>query len=180
MKLSNFFFAATLLMLALGGCIESEENFQPTLLAYYKPVYASEQELFKIQVQPVRSLHDPGRIYTKGTLLIINERFKGFHLIDNADPANPKPLMFLEVPGAVNMAMQGQYLYADNVTDLITIDLSDLQQIKEVNRQKDVFEGFKPYPLLRDVGFECVDKKKGIVVGWELADMPSGEVECWR
>lgn len=179
MKRSQFFFAIALLTATLSGCIESEDSLPP-LTAYYKPIYATEQDLFKIKTVPAKPLHDPGRIYVKGTLLIINERYKGYHLVDNTNPITPKPLLFLDVPGAVNMAMQGQYLYADNLTDLVTIDLGDLQQIKEVNRQKDVFKGFQPYPLLQNVGFECVDKKKGVVVGWEVADMPAGGPDCWR
>lgn len=133
-----------------------------------------------MNTRPGRTLHDPGRIYLKGTLLIINERFKGFHLIDNTDPANPQPLLFLEVPGAQNMAMQGHHMYVDNLTDLVTIDLSDLQNIREVNRQKNVFEGSQEYPPFREVGFECVDPDRGIVVGWELADETVTNPACWR
>lgn len=177
-----FIFSTTLFLLAVihTSCIGEFGDVMPPIMEYYKPVYANAQELYQVSTMPSRPLHDPGRIYLKGSLLIINERYKGFHLIDNSDPANPKPLMFLKVQGAVNMAMQDQYLYADNITDLVTIDLSNLQQIREVNRQKDVFEGNQKYPPFRNVNFECVDPKRGIVVGWELADAPKGKPECWR
>lgn len=163
----------------LSGCIESEDSL-PFFQTYYRPVYVSEQQAFRFQVQPARALQDPGRIYVKDHLLIINERFKGFHVVDNSNPADPKPLLFVEVPGALNMAMQGAYLYVDNITDLVTLDLSNLQNIREVNRQKGVFSRSQNYPPMRDVGFECVDPKKGIVIGWEEAPAPSKGAECWR
>ena len=147
---------------------------------YYKPIYSNAGEVFKVSVQNARPLHDPGRIYVKGTLLIINERFEGFHFFDNADPENPKPLLFLKVPGAVNMAIMGSYMYVDNFTDLLTIDISDLGQVKEVNRKKEVLVGSATHPPHENVGFECVDLSRGVVIGWELAEKPSGELECWR
>ena len=173
-------FSSAVLLASLMGCIEGNDDSIRPLQAYYKPVYANKQDLFRIKVQAAKPLSNPGRIYLKDKLLIINERFQGFHIIDNTDPADPKPLLFLEVPGAVNMAMQGQYLYADNITDLLTIDLGDLQQIREVNRQKNTFTGNQNYPPFRDVGFECVDASRGVVVGWEEAPMPATKPECWR
>lgn len=184
MKHSILFSAAFLLStLLLTGCFpeDDEPPMGRNFNGYYKPVYANAGDLFKVSVKPARDLQDPGRIYLKDQLLIINERSKGFHVINNADPAAPEPLVFIEVPGAVNMAMQGQYMYVDNLTDLVTIDLSNLQQIREVNRQKDVFEGsFQNYPPFWNVGFECVDPNRGMVVGWELAEAPAGGPECWR
>ncbi|EMR04587.1 LVIVD repeat-containing protein [Cesiribacter andamanensis] len=176
---TNFLLALLLVGTFLTGCMGPDEDEQP-FREYYRPVYAAEQLAYRIQVQPARTLQNPGRIYVKDHLLIINERFKGFHLIDNSDPANPQPLLFLEVPGAGNMAMQGSFMYVDNMTDLLTLDLSNLQDIREVNRQKGVFDGRQNYPPMRNVAFECVDPKRGVVVGWEKADMPGKGYECFR
>ena len=176
----SIIFLLLAVLASLSGCVESMDDAAPPLQAYYKPIYANKQDLYRIKVHAARPLNNPGRIYLKDKFLIINERFQGFHVIDNTDPAEPKPLLFLEVPGAVNMAMQGQYLYADNITDLLTIDMGNLQQIKEVNRKKDTFKGNQNYPPFRDVGFECVDASRGVVVGWEEAPMPSTRPECWR
>lgn len=175
----NFFLALLIGGSMLSGCYVTDEDsiqFQE----YYKPVYITEQLAYRIQIQPARVLKDPGRIYVKDQLLIINEKFKGFHLIDNSNPEEPRPLLFLEVPGAGNMAIQGHYMYVDNITDLLTLDISNLQDIREVNRQSGVFPGSQNYPPMRNVGFECVDPKRGIVIGWEPAEQPSGGAECWR
>jgi hypothetical protein len=175
----NFLLALLLGGCLLSGCFVTDEDsirFQE----YYKPVYISEQLAYRIQLQPARSLQEPGRIYVKDNLLIVNETFKGFHLFDNSNPEDPRPLLFLEVPGAGNMAIQGDYLYVDNITDLLTLNISNLQDIQEVNRQKGVFPGSQNYPPMRNVGFECVDPKRGIVVGWEQASPPAKGAECWR
>lgn len=177
MKHLRFFLPAVFLS-CLWSCVETDP--EPNTEVYFKPIYAAAKDVYRVERLSARPLKDPGRIYLKDHLLIINERFEGFHFIDNTDPANPKPLFFLKVTGAVNMAMQGPYLYADNLTDLLTIDLSNLAQVKEVNRQKDVFKGHQAYPPFENVYFECVDPDRGLVIGWEEAPMPAGEPECWR
>lgn len=64
------------------------------------------------------------------------------------------------------MAVKGNTLYADNVTDLVAIDISSPEAVKVVKRIINVFPTQK-YPALTNVIFECVDDKRGIVVGWE-------------
>lgn len=176
------FFSLLVLLLCQTACFIREdwgETREPGDLPYYTPIYASNEQAFLIQTLESRPMHNPGRIYLKGALLIVNERGKGFHFFNNADPKNPIPLLFLAVPGAQNMAMQGQYLYADNVTDLITLDLTNLQQIKEVDRKKNVFKNQQLYPPNTQVAFECVDAKKGTIVGWKETENP-GNPGCWR
>lgn len=84
-------------------------------------------------------LKNPAKIYVFGQYLLISEAKKGIHIIDNTDPKNPKNLTFLSIPGVLDMAVKDNVLYADNYTDLVSFDISDINKIKEIGRLKNMF-----------------------------------------
>lgn len=146
-----------------------KEDFVVTGL---KPVYMSLQNITLVESEPAREFGTLGKIISTGNFILINEQFKGVHLIDNSNPLDPTNLHFWKIPGNVNFTIKGNYLYADNTRDLLTVDISDPAEIKLVNRIENVrqdaelslpdqFEGF----------FECVDYSLGIVTAWEEATL---------
>ena len=106
----------------------------------------------------------PGKIYFKDNFIFINEYQKGIHVINNADPSNPEFITFMEIPGNIDMAIKGNMLYADSYIDLLTIDISDFNDIKEVDRDTSVF----PYiiPEYVDGFLGEVDVSKGVIIGY--------------
>ncbi len=89
--------------------------------------------------QPVKStaprgLEEPGKIYVKDSYLFIIETKQGIHVIDNTDPANPRPLSFIPVPGTVDLAVRDNILYADSYIDLVALDISNPTTVREVSR----------------------------------------------
>lgn len=92
-----------------------------------------------VGVDPARGLVNPGKIYTKDNYLFINELKQGIHLIDNRNPSAPKPLAFISIPGNGDIAIRDNFLYADSYMDLVTFDISNLADIHEVSRSKNVF-----------------------------------------
>jgi len=82
----------------------------------------------------------PGKIYLYGQYLFINESGKGIHIINNSDKRNPGQVGFINIPGNYDMAVKGDILYADNYVDLLAFDISNLSDIKEVNRLEGVFD----------------------------------------
>lgn len=109
----------------------------------------------------------PGKIYFKDNFIFVNEYQKGIHVIDNADPANPQNISFIEIPGNVDMAVKGDKLYADSYIDLLTIDISDMDNITEVDRDTSVF----PYiiPDYEDGILSELDMRKGVIVGYTVS-----------
>lgn len=106
------------------------------------PVYLSlsdirAQPITVIKSQPVTS---PGKIYIHGDYLFVNEQNKGIHIIDNSNPALPKILNFISIPGNVDMAVNNNILYADHYIDLLAIDISDPKSVKVVKTVEGVFE----------------------------------------
>ncbi len=144
----------------------------------YQPIYASPAELARIESQPGRALRRPGKIYVKDNYLFVNDLGEGIHIIDNSDPASPRKVSFLRILANYDMAVKGSYLYADNASDLVVLDIRDPLNIKVVKRIEKAIPQ-SDYPPYANVWFECVDKGKGAVVGWEKVNV-SSPTACFR
>lgn len=94
----------------------------------------------QVKAESPRSLKQPGKMYVKGKYLFVNEIKKGIHIIDNGNPANPKFVTFINIPGNGDIAVRDNILYADSFSDLVSIDITDPAASKEVGRVKNVFK----------------------------------------
>jgi len=164
-------------LLGLDSCNTDSAPDPPVQWPTYRPVYASHQEVRKVEALPPQPIRRPGKIYIKDRYLYINEIGRGIHIVDNADPAKPVRLGFLAIPGNQELAIKGDILYADNTLDLIAISLADPRNIRVVKRIENAFP-YPSYPTERNVRFECADPNKGIVVRWEPATVPNPR--CFR
>lgn len=132
------------------------------------PVYMSFSELRNaVELKEDVPLVNPGKIYFKDNFIFIIEELKGIHVFDNSDPSSPVKKTFINVPGAVDMAISGNVLYTDSYIDLVAIDVQDIDNIKEVGRVHDVLPYTVP-PVDNDFPMANVDKSKGVVLEWEL------------
>ena len=119
------YFAIPLILLVvfLSGCLKDKYTMTYTLMY---PVYADKNEvLASINSDPKSTISNPGKIFIYGKYIFLNEIDKGVHVIDNSNPAKPKPIRFLKIPGSLDMAVKGSTLYADMYSDLLTIDISN-------------------------------------------------------
>jgi hypothetical protein len=144
----------------------------------YRPVYATESEVKNVSTKEAMPLKDPGKIYLFDSFLFINEKGKGIHIIDNKDPKSPENLSFISIPANYDIAVKGQWLYADNATDLLVFDLSDPGQPKMAKRIANAVTNTN-YPPFQNIYFECVNAKSGIVIGWEKVSMQT-RPDCYR
>ncbi len=123
-----------------SGCLR--DRCEDTLTyVYYEPVYVQPQDFRDSRpvAEVPRPLKNPGKMYVMGKYLLINELNEGIHVFDNTHPDRPLPIAFWKILGNVDMAMRGSYLYADQYTDLLTIDVRDVQRPKLVSRVQTVF-----------------------------------------
>lgn len=79
--------------------------------------------------------------------------------------------------GNIEFAVRDNVLYADHLGDLVAIDVSDWNNPRELSRTKHQFWDQR-IPPGGDKYFECVDRNKGTVVGWELATL--NNPTCFR
>ncbi len=132
------------------------------------PVYMSYDDLrLAVSQSGPADLVNPGKIYFKDDYIFIVEEMKGIHVINNADAANPVNIAFINIPGNVDIAVKDNILYADSYVDVVALDVSDLSNVKEVDRVTDVLPYSIPaydteYPLA------AIDETQGVVVDWEI------------
>jgi len=143
----RFFSLLALISAALfSGCLRDDCTSERSYVRF-DPVYKSVSEIrTTVKAESPRTLHSPGKIYALGNYLFINEKQAGIHVIDNSDPSNPQTIAFWSIPGNVDMVIRDKFLYADQYIDLLTIDISDIQNPQLVCRAENVFPlfGFDP------------------------------------
>ncbi len=111
----------------------------------YLPIYKTMAEINEeIKFVPQRVLDKPGKIYYYDRYILINEREKGVHIIDNSDLRNPIKKGFIEIPGNVDISMTGQYIYADMSFNIVVIDISNFQNPRVVHVISDIKESWWP------------------------------------
>ncbi len=134
----------------------------------YKPVYMSYNDLREsVRSTNIRELENPGKIYYKDNYIFIVEELKGIHVYDNSDNSSPAPVSFVEIPGVIDIAISGYYLYADSYIDLVVLNVQDPENINEAYRLKDVLPYTVP-PHDSDYPEGRVDSDKGVVLEWQL------------
>lgn len=148
-----------------SACIEENAYQKIGPVEGYKPVYAESFQQEVLFLAP-RTIASPGKIYVFGNYLFVNEMLEGVHVINNTDPSNPINIAYIQIPGNVDIAVRENVLYADNYTDLVAIDMSDVNNPKVCDRETNVFNIMQNYPDMSGVYFECVDRSKGVVTGW--------------
>ena len=149
----------------------------------YVPVYSKDESIKKITAETPRATVKSGKMYTTGNLLFQVEPDSGIHIIDYADPQHPKKISFIHSMLCKEVAVKNGFIYTNNFSDLVVIDISDLNHIHEVSRVEGVFPDLAlQYPTkdstFSTIYFECPDPSKGIITGWIRQTIKNPK--CWR
>ncbi|HAM98191.1 MAG TPA: hypothetical protein DCQ26_06235 [Marinilabiliales bacterium] len=161
---SKFLFGFVVLV-AMASCQDTVTE------TYYvnTPVYMTYDELrTSFKSGEAQEIIQSGKIYFKDDYIYVNEFQKGIHIIDNSDPENPINMKFIDIPGNVDLAIKGNILYADSYVDLVSIDISDIENIVEVDRDTNIF----PYiiPAYDDGIVEGIDQNQGVIIGYTVTE----------
>jgi len=139
MKILNVLFLFATIAVLAASCTKDQCR-QEVVYTKYNPIHATYDEIrADIRSEAPRELENPGKIYFYQDHIFINEYLEGIHIIDNSDPQNPTPISFIPVLGNIDMVIKNNQLIVDNYTDLVTLDISDLNQVRLLNRQEDAF-----------------------------------------
>jgi len=132
-----------------------------------KPIYTSVESIERIEIKTDEKLEVPGKIYVYKNYLLVNDQGKGIHIYNNSNPSSPKHISFISIPGNNDFSVRNNTIYADNITDMVMIDINQPSKPVYKNRIKSVF----PTQIFPDQAgkFECVDASKGVVLKWEKA-----------
>lgn len=130
----------TALFVTLGfisSCLR-DECTQTKQYVQLNPVYMKAEDFRKDEIltQVQAPLKNPGKIYFYKDYLLVNEKGKGIHFYNMSDLSNPVHEIFYLIPGNFDMAIVDDQLIADNVVDLIKIDISNLENPVLVTRSE--------------------------------------------
>ena len=117
-----------------------------------------------------KEMVNPGKIWTTQDKIYVVERYKGVHIIDNTNPANPRPTGFITAPGCMDIAIKEGVVYLDNAVDLVAFDLASGTVTK---RLKNYF----PEPVSpTGKTYYNPNSYEIILVGWKQTQKQSGRL----
>lgn len=141
----------------------------------YVPVYGADSgDVYKITSAPVRQTIKAGKIYVQGKTLFQVEQLAGVHVINYSNKENPVKLGFIKSRGCSEVAYKNGFLIINNLDDLVFIDVSDINNIKEASRIRHAFVQFyvdqynNSRPPVSGKYYVCPNYYKGDIVEWKL------------
>lgn len=160
-------FSVFSLVVLMASCAKDNCTRNMTYVKY-TPIYKTLDEIRETPTfESARELKNPGKIYLYGSLILINERYEGIHIVDNSNPSAPNRMGFISIPGNIDMAVSGNLLYADNYIDLLTLDISNIQNIQLLDREENAF------PLMN----QSMDPDQGLLVAYHTEEVTE-DVDC--
>lgn len=159
-------FLLVAVMLGFGACVKDSCK-QTHTYTYYEAVYKTKDEVrANIKSNPARPIENPGKIYTLGKYIFLNEVDRGIHIIDNTNPSQPVNAFFIDIPGNLDIAVKENILYADLYTDLVAINISNPATIKV----EKIIEGIFPYRYYGNGFVRGVVSNDQIITDWVKID----------
>ncbi|UJH66332.1 LVIVD repeat-containing protein [Allomuricauda sp. SCSIO 65647] len=175
----NVFLTLFVAAIALLSC-EDDENgpFEDYLVA--RPLTISKTEFRESSVTVVDPLpiDESGKMYAYKDYIFVNDKYKGVHVIDNSSPENPQKVSFIKIAGNVDISIKDDYLYADSLTDLVVLDISDVNNVTIVDWLEGVlgdggfwlaaeFQNIE-WPQADIYDYDGIDFNEDVIVGWQV------------
>lgn len=169
---------STSIILSLLLCItffSCDDESRSELVTVAVPELMSKSDFRKttVDIKVPQPIENPGKIYTYRNYIFVNDVNKGVHVINNSNPESPEPIAYIKILGNEDISVKGNFLYADSATDLVVFDISNIREIKLVERLEDVFETyfFHVPELPQDAqitDWSAYNYETDIIVGWTV------------
>ena len=166
-----------ILILMLGcltfiSCINDDAEYITVKVA--TPEYMTLEALrSSVEITSPIPIIESGKIYVYNNLILVNDKNKGIHIIDNSNPENPQKIACIKIKANNDMEIKGDYLYADSLMDLVVFDISDINNIRETTRLKDVFPAYVTLPIDENLVVDYGDygyNPNEIIVNWNITE----------
>lgn len=138
----------------------------PASVDGWAPIYASSDSIKKIESVDARSITNGGKIYIKDDILYQVENGQGIHVIDYSNPSTPRKLRFIRCYGAQELSIMNNYLYTNNINDLVVLNIADVNNVQLASRKENLLRMVEETPPAEGY-FECPDHTKGVIIGWQ-------------
>ncbi len=166
-------FSLFLLMLISFSC-DDDGPYEEYLVARPVLMDAIAFKTEAIAISEPTPIVSSGKIYAYGSYIFINDVDRGFHVIDNQNPATPKSIAFIKLEGNYDISIKDDKLFADSYGDLVIFDISDINDIQLISRlenaiyNNDVWLANLDFPQADIYDYSKIDYNTDIVVGWEV------------
>jgi hypothetical protein len=157
----------------LSSCLKDSCKDELTYYRYDAVYVTPDEYRVPVTIDNPRELKNPGKIYFYNDFILINEIREGLHIIDNTDPAQPVNRAFISILGNIDMAVADGVLYADAYTDLVSLNVVNINNITELNRRHDVFTS---HYHANNNGIVSHYQKTDIVQSLDCSDMNFGRI----
>jgi hypothetical protein len=158
-----------LLIILIPGCMKDKITRTYKISTPIYEVLSTFRETIKSQ--PAAPVETTGKLTVISKYIFLSEPGKGIHVIDNSDPANPKNISFINIPGNEDMAIRGNTLYADAYGDLVSFDISDPLNVVARNFAANVFPDHSIYGYNSAYPGAPVNPDSiNVIVGWTTKD----------
>lgn len=136
----------------------------------YKPVYGTEINAKTITFIPgSQPVLTGGNIYAFQHYIFQIDPGRGIHVIDNTIPSEAHRIGFISVRGCSQMSVKNDKLYTNCYDDLVVLDVSDINNVREYSRINGVFSEYKyDSPLAQPPvsGYYECPRYDSLVIGW--------------
>lgn len=126
-----------------SSCKKQAGSGKPTkTYTIYTPVYEDKAAVLgRINGSALEAVSHAGKIYIKDNYIFLNDVNKGIHVYDNSNPAAPRQIAFLAIPGNLDIAIKGNTLYADMYNDMLALDITNMRQARITKTIENLFTG---------------------------------------
>ena len=158
-----------MIALLFAGCMKDKITATYTIsVPIYQTLTAFRET---IKSQPASDIMIPGKLTVAGRYIFLSEPYKGIHVIDNINPASPKNVAFINIPGNEDMAIKGNTLFADAYSDLVSFDISNPLNAVAKNFAANVFpDNSIYYTAYNSTGTNINPNDIDVIVGWATHD----------
>lgn len=134
-KTLRFFSGLFLFILLFHAC--KKDEFKRSI--WVKKGQSVQDIRASFSVEPPRSITHPAGVYRSGNLLFLLQENEGVGIMDITQPEAPVDKVFIKLLSNSHVVVKSNVMIADNGVDLVSIDISDLNNIRLLNRIHNVF-----------------------------------------
>lgn len=169
------------ILLLFNSCWKFGSNGSPYegmhMVSGLRPVYEVNAMTRAISyAEGAKPIFRAGNIYAYNQYIFQVDQGRGIHVINNTDAAHAERIGFINVHGCAQISIRGQYLYTNSLDDLVTLDISNPEEVVEVSRVVSAFPEFRNAQSLfmpEEPGYFTCPHPDSLVVGWVRDSIPA-------
>jgi hypothetical protein len=143
--MKNFY--SFLFVFAVLSIVSCEKEDDAVLAKFAVPTVKSLSEIrSSVSVTSAQPTQSNGKIYVAENYLFYIAQESGVHVFNNSNPASPQNIAFINLAGVHDIAVKGNYLFADNFVDLLVFDISNIENISLVRTVPNAVAFVPDYP----------------------------------